>query len=178
MGFSRAKIALCSAAALKIAARFKPDIILLDADLPSLGGASTVRQLLASRRHPKILCWSENPLQPQIRAVIGAGAGGFASKNISAGDLKQALKAVADGSKYFCDVVVSQLTKSQKNVLTSRHNEILQMIKQNLSTKEIALKLGRSINTIEAHRYEMMSRLGVHSKEELVKFAGRGSSRP
>lgn len=169
--FRSANAAFDSDSAIKTAAKFRPNFILLDADLPDLGGEGTVQELLAVCPKPKILGWSIVPTSTKVSSFLGAGASGFVSKKTPHAPLLKAFEVVAGGSTYLCPLVTQQMGKGQKRKLTQRQMDVLLLITEGLSNKQIALKLGITIGTVETHRYNLMATLGVHSTAELLQYA-------
>jgi DNA-binding NarL/FixJ family response regulator len=174
--------------AVEKAKQSKPDIAILDIGMPVLNGLEATRQIL--REHPgvKILILTITDTDQAVQAVLDAGARGFILKSDAARDLVTAVEALAHNKTFFtarvADLVLSgflnrspRSTRSEVSLpgLTSREREIVQLLAEGKSTKEVACHLNLSVKTAETHRSNIMRKLGLHSVSELVLYAVRNN---
>lgn len=158
-----------------------PDVILLDLQMPGMSGREICQILVKKFPKIKILILSMNDGLEMVDFMIQRGAHGFISKNSSADDLAESIVAVVDKGFYYNDLVYKALQQSrnltpQKNplsLLSTREIEIIQLICEELTMKEIAKKLSISEKTVQNHRFNIMEKLGVHNTAGIVKFAIR-----
>jgi len=162
--------------ALKMCLDLKPDVVVLDAMLPGLGGVDLMRQLLKALPRLKVLVFSgyENP--HLIRGMLEAGAMGFVEKTANFKEFKKGLAAIALGGTYFGPAVTRALQTAASRpgpgvMLTNREREILQMVARGQSTKEIAASLGISAKTADNHRTNLMRKLDLHEVASLTRHA-------
>jgi DNA-binding NarL/FixJ family response regulator len=174
--------------AVEKASKSKPDIAILDIGMPVLNGLEATRQIL--REHPgvRILILTITDTDQAVQAVLDAGARGFLLKSDAARDLVTAVEALAHNKTFFtarvADLVLSgYLNRTQRSVennislpgLTSREREVVQLLAEGKSTKEVACHLDVSVKTAETHRSNIMRKLGLHSVSELVLYAVRNN---
>jgi DNA-binding NarL/FixJ family response regulator len=159
--------------AVRLAAELKPNVIVMDAAMPGTGGLEATRTIVA--KHPKsaILMLSMHSEETLVREALAAGARGYVLKNALELDLAAAIKRVAAGEQVLDPALVKPdpLPGERNRRLTPRELEVLQLICDGLSNKEIALKLELSANTVAVHRANIMNTLGVHKTAELVVYA-------
>jgi len=157
-----------------------PDIVLLDIDLPRLNGLLVTELLRKESPKVKILVLSVHSNKEYVFRIIQAGAHGYVSKEASPEELLRAIESVHNGETFFspeiAQAALSQLVnnggkKDPFAQLTSREREVLILIAQGQSNKEIANHLGIGVRTIETHRERIMRRLEIHSVAGLTKFA-------
>lgn len=163
--------------------RLTPDVVILDITMPRLGGLETLERL--RNRHPatKVILLSVHGDPPFIQSAVNLGADGYVLKNGRVTEVVSAVRAVMKGGSYFSPPVakeiVSQLRAPERNadepfgLLSGREREVLQLIAEGLSAKEIANDLGISPKTVEAHRTSVMRKLGARKATELVRYALR-----
>lgn len=166
-------------AAVQLCTDVKPDIIVLDAKLPGLNGVDILRRLSKRLPHMRVLVFSghENPIL--VREMIEAGAHGFVEKTAGLFEFKKGLETVASGGTYFGPAVAALLRNVVANpgvsntpdFLTDREREILQLIAESHSTKDIAAKLGISMKTVDNHRTNLMRKLNLHDVASLTRYA-------
>lgn len=156
-----------------------PDICILDAKVPGLNGVEILRR--TSRRLPqmRVLVFSahENPVL--VREMLEAGAHGFVEKTAGLAEFRRGLDTVANGGNYFGPAVASLLrnvvanpaSSNAPDFLTDREREILQLVAESHSTKEIAAKLGISAKTVDNHRTNLMRKLNLHDVASLTRYA-------
>jgi DNA-binding NarL/FixJ family response regulator len=168
--------------ALKLVESMRPDIALLDISMPGLNGIETALQIKENFPATRSVILSVHNSEPYVAQALRAGAAGYLLKDSTPLELEQALLAVARGETYLSTrvsgTVIELLQASEVEAgplarLTSRQREILQLIAEGYSTKEIAGQLDVSIKTVETHRAAMMLRLDIHDIAGLVRFAVR-----
>jgi DNA-binding NarL/FixJ family response regulator len=166
-------------AAIQICIDAKPDIAILDAKLPGLNGVDLLKRLVKELPALRVLVFSghENPVL--VREMIEAGAHGFVEKTAGLYEFKRGLEVVASGGTYFGPAVAALLRSAIANpgsgnafdMLTSREREILQLVAESHSTKEIAATLGISTKTVDNHRTNLMRKLNLHDIASLTRYA-------
>jgi DNA-binding NarL/FixJ family response regulator len=172
--------------ALRIAREQYPDVAVLDIAMPHLNGLETAKRLREALPQIKIVLLTVHTEDPYILEALQAGAVGYALKTQAAVDIVQAIRDVLQGGIYLSPrvsraVVTAYLTRSDlpPDPLTSREREILQLIAEGQTTKEIAWRLGLSTKTVESHRIRLMHKLDIHETATLVRYAiRRGLTRP
>jgi DNA-binding NarL/FixJ family response regulator len=159
--------------ALRLTTELKPHVIVMDAAMPGTGGLEATRNILA--KHPKaaIIMLSMHSEETLVRQALNAGARGYILKNALELDLAAAVKRVAAGEQVIDPALIKPdpLPGERNRRLTPRELEVLQLICNGLSNKEIAVKLDLSANTVAVHRANIMNTLGVHKTAELVVYA-------
>jgi DNA-binding NarL/FixJ family response regulator len=166
--------------AVDLAEKLHPDVVVMDVAMPELNGIEATRRLAASSPHTRVLALSMHKDSVYVREILRAGARGYLLKDSIDTDLINAVRAVAKGDGYLSPGVSDAvLTDYRRHVtdpldlLTSREREVLQMIAESKTNKEIAVALNLSVYTVEAHRGKIMEKLNLHSTGELVRFAVR-----
>ena len=166
------------AEAIKLAEELKPDVVVMDMAMPELDGVQAILEI--RRRQPKVevLVLSMYGEDSYVRNAFQAGARGYLLKSALDMDLAAAVKAVAGGKQY-CGQGVKPPKQDSTDLddpmerLTQRERQVLQLIAQARSSKEIANILNLSVNTVNVHRTNLMATLNLHSTAELVLFAVR-----
>lgn len=169
--------------ALRMAQAHQPDILLMDITMKELNGLEAAARLAKERPATRIIILSMHADQAYVHQALQAGAAGYLLKGSDLAELELAIKAVVRGDTYLSPAVsknlVGELLNGKKpgasplDGLTPRQREILQLIAEGRTTKEIAGRLDLSIKTIETHRAQLMERLDIHDVPGLVKFAIR-----
>jgi DNA-binding NarL/FixJ family response regulator len=165
--------------ALKLCIDLRPDLVVLDAKLPGMGGVELLRQLLKRLPKLKVLVFSGNDNLELVREMLEAGAKGFVEKTANFKEFKKGLAAIALGGSYFGPAVARALRDAADNpapgapraTLTNRERQILQMVARGQSTKEIAVSLGISAKTADNHRTNLMRKLNLHDVARLTRHA-------
>ena len=167
-------------AAVELAERLKPDIVVMDVAMPELNGIEATRRLAESAPHVRVLALSMHKDSVYVRETLRAGARGYLLKDSGANDLVAAVRAVASGEGYLSPAVSNAVLDDYRrhvtnamDLLTSREREVLQMLAEGKTNKEIAAILNLSVYTVDAHRGHIMEKLNLHSINELVRFAVR-----
>jgi len=162
------------AEAVRLAERLQPRVIVMDCALPTMNGLDATREILKKCPETLVLMLSMHPEGTWVRQSLDAGARGYILKNASDLELGAAIRRVAEGELVLDPHVENpKPLKGERNTLTPRELEILQMIAQGKSNKEIAAELSLSANTVAVHRANIMDALGIHKTAELVVYAIR-----
>ncbi len=167
---------------LRLVAALRPDVLLLDITMPGLNGLDVCARV--SREHPatRVLILSMHQSEEYVRHAFRAGAVGYLIKQGDPEDLVMALRALERGERYLSPAVppavVAAIDRESRDAgpldrLTPRQREILQLVAEGASSKDVAGRLGLSVKTVESHRTEVMRRLDVHDLAGLVRLAVR-----
>lgn len=172
---------------VKHAAELKPDVIIMDIAMPNLNGLEATRQLLKIDPGARVLILTLHDSEQVIRAVLSAGARGFLLKSDAARDVVSAVDALRQEKTYFTSKVSSMVLKGYLNggpgaaadtsvsPLTAREREIVQLLAEGKSSKEVACALGLTVKTAETHRSNIMRKMEFHSVSDLVLYAVRNN---
>jgi DNA-binding NarL/FixJ family response regulator len=157
--------------------RLHPDVVLLDVAMPLLNGLDAGRQLKAQRPSVKLIYLTMNPDPDLAGEALRLGASGYVLKSSAAQELKQAIHEALRGRSYLTplitrDVVGSLIQqRTSRNELTGRQREVLQLLAEGKSMKEVAAILDLTPRTVAFHKYRMMEQLRLKTSAELVRFA-------
>ena len=165
----------------------KPDVVVMDLTMPQLNGLEATRQILKDAPRTAVMILSVNESEDIVHEVLSAGARGFMLKSDAGKDLLVAVEGLQQGRPFFsarvADYVLQHYQRrgtntgepvpSPSSTLTAREREVLQLLVEGQSNKEVASSLGIGVKTAEAHRANLMKKLGVHSMSELVRYAIR-----
>ena len=167
--------------AYEICVREKPDMVVLDIMLPGMKGTELMRKIAKILKNTRVLAFSGYQTPPLVREMMQAGAHGFVEKTAPLTELKAAIQAVAEGGNYFGPEVTKIVHQTLVNPaegkgpslqnLTNREKEILKLIAQGNTTKDVAAKLNVSVKTAENHRANLMRKLDLHNAAALTRFA-------
>jgi DNA-binding NarL/FixJ family response regulator len=167
--------------ALLLVSEQRPDVVLMDITMPSLNGLDAAAQIVRAAPHVKVLVLSMHPDGAYVNRALKAGATGYLLKTASGPELELAIRAVARGDLYLGPrvakrVIPDYLTRDgealgEEERLTLRQREILQLIAEGCTSKQIAQRLGLSVKTVERHRADVMNRLEIHDIAGLVRWA-------
>lgn len=170
------------------AQQLQPDVVILDIGMPSLNGLEATRQILKTNPLARILILTLHDSDQVVRDVLNAGARGFLLKSDAARDLVAAVEALRRDKTYLTSKVASMVLEGylkgstaptlapvSRNRLTPREREIVQLLAEGKSTKEVAVALGLSVKTAETHRSNIMRKLQLHSVSDLVLYAVRNN---
>jgi len=166
--------------AVAMTEQLKPDVVVMDVAMPELNGIEATRRIAETQPHTKVLALSMHKDSVYVREILRAGARGYLLKDSIDVDLLAAVRAVAKGEGYLSpavsDTVLSDYRKhvtDPLDLLSSREREVLQLIAEGKTNKDIATLLNLSVYTVDAHRGRIMEKLNLHSTSELVRFAVR-----
>ena len=166
--------------AVELTEKLRPDVVVMDVAMPELNGIEATRRVTGSAPHARVIALSMHKDSVYVREVLRAGARGYLLKDSVAGDLVTAVRAVAKGEGYLSPAVSDAVLDDYRrhvtdpiDLLTSREREVLQMLAEGKTNKEVATVLNLSVYTVDAHRGRIMEKLNLHSINELVRFAVR-----
>ncbi len=161
--------------AVKLARSLKPDVIVMDCALPGMNGLQATRKILQFLPDTRVLMLSMHTEETWVRQALDAGAHGYVLKNAMDLELGSAIRRIVKGETVLdTQLAKQQALKGERNSgLTPREVEILQLICDGKSNKEIANQLDLSANTVAVHRANIMDALGIHKTAELVVYAIR-----
>jgi DNA-binding NarL/FixJ family response regulator len=164
--------------AVEIAEKLRPDMVLMDVAMPELNGIEATRRLVAANARVKVLVLSMHKEAVYVREILKAGARGYILKDAIDTELLNAIRSVAKGDGYISPAVSGALLNDYRkdvtdpvDLLSGREREVLQLIAEGKTNKEIATKLNLSVYTVDSHRGKIMEKLNLHSTGELVRFA-------
>jgi DNA-binding NarL/FixJ family response regulator len=166
----------------------KPDAVIIDIGMPTLNGLEATRQILKANPDIRVLVLTLHDSDQMIREVLDAGARGFLLKSDAARDLISAVQALRRDNTYFTSRVAEMVLEGYlkppskavplaplRSRLTPREREVVQLIAEGKSTKEVAVALQLSVKTAETHRSNIMRKLELHSVSDLVLYAVRNN---
>ena len=171
--------------AVEFADRLRPDVLLLDIGMPNLNGLDAARQILATNPDARILILTVHDTEQIVREVLAAGARGFLLKSDAGRDLVAAVEALQRRRTFFTSKVAEMLLEGYlrphsdsddptgQRVLTPREREVIQLVAEGKTTKEVASVLSLSVKTAETHRTNLMRKLDLHSVADLTLYAVR-----
>ena len=157
--------------AIRLAAELHPHVVVMDAAMPGTSGMAATRAIHAASPDIGILMLSMHSEETVVRQAMDAGARGYVLKNVVDLDLASAIVRVAAGETVVDQTLVRPALAGERSRLTPRELEVLQLICDGLSNKDIAAQLKVSANTVAVHRANIMNALGVHKTAELVVYA-------
>jgi len=172
-------------AVVRIVHELKPDVVVMDIGMPNLNGIEATRQIVNENDGVRVLALSQYSDPRMVSEMFRAGAKGFVLKDSAFDELTRAVNAVYADRTYVSPDVAGDLINrhvrhgvsgeqtSAFSHLTDRERQVLQLIAEGTTTKDIATKLYRSVKTIETHRRNIMHKLNLHSLPELTKYAVR-----
>jgi len=168
---------------LEFARAHRPDVVLLDISMPGLGGLEVSAQLRDALPDVRVVMLSMHANEEYVLQALRAGAAGYMLKDSATAELELALKAVMQGETYLSPPISKQVVEgyvqrvgaeqTASDNLTPRQRQVLQLIAEGHSTKEIAHRLNLSVKTVETHRAQLMERLQIREIAGLVKYAIR-----
>jgi DNA-binding NarL/FixJ family response regulator len=168
--------------ALEQVAAHKPDIAILDLTMPELNGLEATRQILATEPQTRVLILTAHESEQLIREVLGAGAQGYVLKSDAGRTLVSAVEALLEGRTFFTSKVARMVLEGYLRspadaeaipTLSAREREIVQLLAEGRSNKEVARKLDISVKTAETHRSNIMRKMQFDSLSDLVRYAVR-----
>ena len=168
-------------ALVKEAARLAPDVVIMDISMPMLNGVEATRQLRQSLSRIKVVVLTMHADVTYATEALDAGASGYVLKNSPSEEIKTAIRKALAGKTYVSPKIAQQVVpflvtgshqiKRQVSRLTPRQREVLQLLAEGRTGKEVAHLLCVSPRTVEFHKYKMMQELGLHSSAELIRYA-------
>jgi DNA-binding NarL/FixJ family response regulator len=169
--------------AMKEVSTLNPDVVILDIGMPNLNGLDATRQILKKHPNTKILILTLHGSREVVRAVLRSGARGLLLKSDAAGNLVPAVTALQQGATYFAPKLaeIADLASDDGpsppgiSLLTPREREIVQLLAEGNTCRQVAEALGLSIKTADTHRSKIMRKLNIHSVRDLVLFAIRNN---
>jgi DNA-binding NarL/FixJ family response regulator len=171
--------------AVELAEKLNPDFVILDVSMPELNGLEATRQILKSQPRTKILIYTMHETEKIIVDALEAGARGLVLKSDAGENVVAAVQSVVSGKRFFTSSVVDTVVEAYLSkrdskrsadsmaVLTSRENEVVQLLAEGKSNKEVASVLFITDRTVEGHRREIMRKLNLGSIADLVRYAVR-----
>jgi DNA-binding NarL/FixJ family response regulator len=166
--------------ALRDVASLQPDVAIMDISMPTINGLNAAREMSRSSPKTKTILLTQHDESQYIREALEVGVRGYVLKNQVANDLLVAIQQVTRGQVYLSPGVSSAVieayqskSEKSKNPLTLRERQVLQLIAEGKSTKDVASLLGVSVKTAESHRTRLMQKLDIHETASLVLYAVR-----
>jgi two-component system, NarL family, response regulator NreC len=169
--------------AVEAARRLRPDVVLMDVDMPELSGLEATRRISATRIPSRVVILSLYDDEDLIAECLNAGAAGYVLKDGPSSQLLYAIESVHRGERYMSPRALSVVveggrkggkgTGTRYDLLSDREREVLRLLADGFSSKDIAARLTLSAKTVEAHKYNLMRKLDLHNRAELVKYAIR-----
>jgi DNA-binding NarL/FixJ family response regulator len=169
--------------AVALAQELKPDIVVLDLTMPELNGLEAARRILGAEPAARVLILTGHESEQLVREVLGAGAQGYVLKSDAGRTLVTALQALLEGASFFTSTVArlvldgylrsESLDSGAGQTLSAREREIVQLLAEGNSNKDVARALRISVKTAETHRSNIMRKMGFGSLPELVRYAIR-----
>lgn len=165
--------------------QYHPDVVVMDLTMPNLNGIEASREILAAHHHVSIVVLSMHSDEAYVLRALKAGARGYVVKDSTETDLISAVRAVSSGKSFFSPAVSRLLVEDYTrhlqgrnledsyDLLTSREREVLQLLAEGKSNKEVANFLNLSVYTVETHRKNIMDKLNLHGVPELILYAVR-----
>jgi DNA-binding NarL/FixJ family response regulator len=162
--------------AVALAREHKPDVIVMDVGMPGLNGVDATRIIRSELPSTRVVILSMHKGEEYVVAAVRAGADGYLLKGSGLSDLVRAVREVAQGNAFFSPEVAMAIVRDRRhdpNELTGREREVLQLVAEGKSSKEVAQLLELSVKTVEGHRGRMMQKLGATNVADLVRHAVR-----
>lgn len=170
--------------AIKITLEKRPEIVIMDIGMPVMNGIEATRQIIKDLPETKVIALSMHYDKQYVKGMLSSGAKGYLLKDCAGEELSEAIRTVSKNNTYISQDITntviegySELQEASKSrvkaELTNREKEILQLLTEGDSTKQIAIELYISVKTVEAHRANIMGKLNIHNLPELTKYAIR-----
>lgn len=159
--------------------KLNPDLVIVDIMVPSLNGLEIVRELKKANPETKLIVFSAYSTRERVQAALKAGVNGIVHKDASIEELESGIRHVMVGASFMSiqileimrDLMLNPTAISELDKLTTREREILQLIAEGNTTKEVAAKLDISVKTADSHRTNIMGKLDIHDVAGLTRFA-------
>lgn len=170
--------------AVRLARELSPDVVIMDVSMPDLNGMEATRQIVGEFGGVKVIALSMHSDMLFVSEMLKSGASGYLLKDCAFEELARAIRVVVADKTYLSPAIsgivvgdylnrLSKVDSTGSQLLTDREREVLQLMAEGKSTKQIALKLHISVKTVETHRRQIMSKLDIHTVAELTKYAVR-----
>ena len=171
--------------AVELVCQHHPDVAILDIGMPQLNGVEATQQIVSKESHTKVVILSMHSDEGYVLRALKAGARAYILKNSAEADLIRAVRTVADGKSFFSPTISKLLledyvrqirdkhVEDSYDLLTPREREILQLIAEGRTNKEVANLLDLSVYTVDAHRGNILQKLNLHGVPELILYAVR-----
>lgn len=167
--------------AVELVKELRPDVLLMDVSMPDLSGFDATRRVHEFDESVKVLILTMHDEEELVARCLEAGASGYIIKDAPASQLIYAIETVQKGEKYLSPAVLkkvlsgyvksSQRPRTSYDRLSAREREVLKLLADGLSVKEIATRLNLSVKTVDVHKYNLMRKIDVHDRAELIKYA-------
>ncbi len=166
--------------AVALVKELQPDLLLMDVSMPDMNGPDATRRIREFDEDVKILILTMHEEEDLVAQSLEAGASGYIIKDAPAAQLLYAIDAVRKGEKYLSPTVLKKVVagyvrnsrpQTSYDRLSTREREVLKLLAEGLSVKEIASRLGVSVKTVDVHKYNLMKKIDVHDRAELIKYA-------
>jgi DNA-binding NarL/FixJ family response regulator len=175
--------------AVELAGQLAPDLVIMDVAMPELNGVGATRELLRAKPGMKVLALSMHPTGRVVSEMLCAGAGGYLLKSCALEELVVAVRSVYAGKTYLSPEIAGTVvegyvrrpagkTETAGAILSDRESQVLQLVAEGRSTKEIAGELNITSKTVDTHRQHIMDKLGIRTIAELTKYAVREGLTP
>lgn len=170
--------------AVKFVKELQPDVVIMDIGMPNLNGIEATRQMVAENPDLKVMALSTHSDGSIVAKMLKAGASGYMLKESAFSELMDGISAMSKNNTYLCSRIAKVIFNDYVNMLTnpkwsggdgltSRETEVLQLVAEGKTTKEIASILNVSVKTVDSHREHIMEKLGIHNIAGLTKYAVR-----
>ena len=167
--------------AVDLALRLRPDVVLMDMEMPYLNGAEATRRIHRADPAIHVLILTMYGEEELVAQCLQAGAAGYVLKDVPVSQLIYAIQAVTSGGRYLSPQALKGMVEhwaetapraeTKYDLLTSREREVVKLLAEGLSPKQVASHLGLALKTVDAHKTNLMRKLGVHDRAELIKWA-------
>jgi len=167
--------------ALQLTAQLHPDVVLMDIAMPDLSGYEATRRIKQEHKEVKVLILTMYDDEDLVARCLDAGANGYVLKDTPAAQLMYAIEAVQKGSQYLSPEVLKKVmnayasgatrAETRYDRLSNREREILKLLAEGLTVKEIATRLDLSVKTVDVHKYNLMRKLDIHDRAGLIRYA-------
>lgn len=168
--------------AIEKARQLRPDVVLMDIEMPEMTGLEATRRIVQAGLGTRVLVLTLYDDEEVVGSCLDAGAAGYVLKDGPSSQLLFAIEAVYKGQRYLSPTVLTRIvefgktspkTRTRYDLLTDREREVLKLLADGLSIKDIAARLGLSVKTVDVHKSNVMRKLDIHDRAALVKYAIR-----